>query len=295
MPDGIQTLRPRNPILLSINHCTMKKILVPFDFSDQAIEALKFATALVEKEKAEIQLVHSIELPVLTDSSVVLSFEQDYMREQKAVAEKKLSKAAQRWVKSNARVTCDVEFGGTIDTIERSIESSGADLVVMGTHGASGLKEYTIGSNTEKVVRRSPVPVIAVRKAGKTINNIVFPTRPEGDQEEITMQIKNLQNFFKAKLHVLYVNTPALFHRDAEIKPKLEAFAKRYMLKNYTLNIFNDLNEADGIINFTDKLPNAMVAMRTHGRLGITHLAAGSVAEDVVNHIECPIWTLKIK
>lgn len=273
----------------------MKKILVPFDFSDQAIEALKFAVTLSEKEKAEILLVHSIELPVLSESSLVLSFEQDYMKDQKAVTEKKLSKAAERWVKKAARVTLDVEFGGTIDSIERRIKASGADVVVMGTHGASGLREYTIGSNTEKVVRRSPVPVIAVRKSTRTISNIIFPTKPDGDQEEITMKVKDLQNFFKAKLHILYVNTPALFHRDGDVRPKLEAFAKRYMLKNYTVNIFNDLNEAEGIINFTGKLPDAMIAMRTHGRLGITHLAAGSVAEDVVNHIECPIWTLKIK
>jgi len=273
----------------------MKKILVPCDFSQSSIEALKFATEIAVKEKAEIRLIHAIELPTLYDSSFALAFEQDYMKDQRSAALKKLNKVADRWVKGAVKTTSEVEFGGTIGVIERTIKSSRADLLVMGTHGASGLKEYTIGSNTEKVVRNSQVPMIAVRKAVKNISNIVFPVRPEADLENITMHVKALQDLFKAKLHVLFVNTPALFHRDSEIRPKLDALAKQYMLKNYTLNIFNDSLEAEGIINFTAGLKEPMVAMRTHGRRGITHLANGSVAEDVVNHIECPVWTYKIK
>lgn len=77
--------------------------------------------------------------------------------------------------------------------------------------------------------------------------------------------------------------------------PELEKFAKRFMLKNYTLNIFGDFAEEDGIINFSKNVKADMVVMRTHGRKGLAHLGAGSIAEDVVNHIECPIWTFKIK
>lgn len=272
----------------------MKRILVPFDFSQQAQEALKFAVIIAKKDKSDIRLIHSIELPVVFDSMAILAFERDFMTTQKSAALKKMERLIDRLAK-DVKATPQVEFGGTINVIEHAIKTSGADLVVMGTHGASGLKEYTIGSNTEKIVRNSAVPVIAVRKAPKAIKHIVFPTQPKGDQEQVTMQIKRLQDLFKAKLHVLFVNTPGAFRRDALVKPDLEAFAKRYMLKNYTLNIYNDTDEAEGIINFTSELSDAMVAMRTHGRLGITHLAAGSVAEDVVNHIECPIWTLKLK
>jgi nucleotide-binding universal stress UspA family protein len=217
------------------------------------------------------------------------------MKEQRIAAIKKLNKLAERWVKGIVKTTSDVQFGGIIGVIERTIKSYGADLVVMGTHGASGIKEYTIGSNAEKVVRNSTVPVIAFRKAAKNIKNIVFPVRPEGDLEDLTMRVKELQDQFNAKIHVLFVNTPGLFHRDSDIKPKMESLAKRYLLKNYTLNIFNDIGQAEGIINFTNNLKDAMVAMQTHGRRGITHLATGSVAEDVVNHIECPVWTFKIK
>jgi nucleotide-binding universal stress UspA family protein len=273
----------------------MKTILVPCDFSQQSIEALKFATEIAVRQDAELRLLNVIELPVLYDSSFSLAFEQDYMKQQRSAALLKLNKIADRWVKDATKTTSEVEFGGLVTVIEQSLKTHGAGLVVMGTQGASGIKEYTIGSNTEKVVRNITVPLIAVRKSVKNISNIIFPVRPEGDLEDITMRVKALQAIFKAHLHVLYVNTPALFHRDADIKPKLEALAKRYLLKNYTLNIFNDIGEAEGIINFSNDLKEPMVAMRTHGRRGLTHLANGSVAEDVVNHIECPVWTFKIK
>jgi nucleotide-binding universal stress UspA family protein len=273
----------------------MKNILVPCDFSQPSIEALKFATEIAVRKKAGIHLINAIEFPVLYDSSFALAFEQDYMKDQRSAALKKLNKISERWVKGAAKTTSEVEFGGTINVIQRSIEATKSELVVMGTHGASGLREYTIGSNTERIVRNSKVPMIAIRKAVKNISNIVFPVRPEGNLEDITMRVKDLQEFFKAKLHVLFVNTPALFHRDSDIKPQLDILAKRYMLKNYTLNIYNDIDEAEGIINFSSTMKEPLIAMRTHGRPGITHLANGSVAEDVVNHMDCPVWTYKIK
>lgn len=273
----------------------MKTILVPCDLSQSAIEALKFAITLAQKEKAEVHLLHSIELPALHDSSLTVAFEQEYMKDKRTAALEKLNKVVDHWVKGTTEVKVDVAFGAVVPVIENAIASGGFDLVIMGTHGASGIKEYTIGSNTEKIVRNSNVPVIAIRKASTEISDIIFPVNPDKAQETLTTQIKSLQSTFSAKLHLLFVNTPAYFQNDSLMQPKLENFAKRHLLENYTVNIFNDIAEAEGIINFTRQFPSPMVAMRTHGRLGITHLAFGSVTEDVVNHIDCPIWTLRIK
>ncbi|MDZ7650500.1 MAG: universal stress protein [Cytophagales bacterium] len=166
----------------------------------------------------------------------------------------------------------------------------------MGTHGASGLKEFFVGSNTEKIVRTSQVPVIAIKgpvKAG-SIKNIVFPNVLSLEQEELTQKVKALQSFFKATLHVLYVNTPSNFRRDIEVKKEMKDFAKRFMLKDYTLTIFNDYSEEEGLRNFVVESKADLVAMSTHGRRGINHLMSGSIAEDAVNHLTCPIWTYKI-
>lgn len=275
----------------------MKKILVPCDFSDPAIQAFKFAVDIANKSGGEIYLLNVVELPVLHDSVLMptLSFEEAFIVDLKASAEKNFKKMKEKWAKEGPRIHAFVEYGGTTPTIRQFVEDKKVDLVIMGTHGASGLKDFLIGSNTEKIVRTSGVPVIAVKQKVKEIKNIVFPNVLVNEQEELTMQVKNLQSFFKAKLHLLYVNTPALFKRDAETREAMKAFAKRYMLKDYTLNIYNDLSEEDGVTNFSKDMNADLVAMGTHGRRGISHLMMGSVAEDIVNHLQCPIWTFRAK
>lgn len=272
----------------------MKNILVPCDFSEPSVQAFRFAVDIARQSRGEIHLLHVVELPVLYNETVIMSFEQSYFEDMKKDAEKNFKKIIEKWG-GGLKIKMSTEFGGLLPTIRETAKKIKADLLVTGTHGAKGLKEFTVGSNTEKIVRTIEIPVVAVKKAPKAVKNIVFPTRPELDQEELTMKVKELQNFYKATIHVLYVNTPAVFRTDLISKPALADFAKRFMLKNFTLNIYNDTDEEQGIINFSREMKADLVAMRTHGRRGFAHLATGSIAEDVVNHIECPIWTYKIK
>lgn len=83
--------------------------------------------------------------------------------------------------------------------------------------------------------------------------------------------------------------------RSAEEMDMMEEFARHYALSNYTLNTRNDFSEQDGIINFAHEIKADMITMGTHGRRGLAHLFMGSVTEDVVNHVDCPIWTYVIK
>lgn len=273
----------------------MKKILVPCDFSEPAVQAFRMAVNMARKSKGEVMLLTVLELPVLYDSAAILKFEEVFMKENKERAVKKFIKLKKKWANNGPKVSMEVLYGGTVTRIRDFITMTKPDLIVIGTHGASGIKEFTIGSNTEKIVRSSPVPVIAIKHAPESVKEIVFPVRPDLDQEELTMKIKDLQDFFGARLHVVYINTPALFKSDLESNAKLQAMAKRFMLKNFTINIFNDRTEEEGIANFAKEVKADMIAMRTHGRRGIAHLAMGSIAEDVVNHISCAVWTFKVK
>jgi hypothetical protein len=171
------------------------------------------------------------------------------------------------------------------------------DLIVMGTHGSSGIREVLIGSNTEKIVRSATVPVIAIKDPIniKSIKNIVFPNTLIQNQEDLIMKIKALQNFFGATLHIVWINTLNNFTRDTITYQRLNEFAKRFMLKDFTLNVFNDPYEESGVINFAHMIKADMIAMGTHGRKGIAHFLNGSVAEDVVNHVDSPMWTYAIK
>lgn len=277
----------------------MKKLLVPCDFSAQATEAFKSALSIAEKSGGEVHLLHVIELPILHDAVLmpVLSFEEALFRELEVKAAAEFSRVQMLNSKSIPVIT-KVLFGATARMILDYANDQAIGLVVMGTRGATGLREAFIGSNAEKIVRQSRVPVLVVRQGFTTdsIKDLVFPNSLEtGNQEELVLRVKALQDFFGARLHILWVNTPTNFTADHLTKERLQKFADRFMLQNYTINIYNDVYEEAGIINFAHSLKATMLVMGTHGRRGLAHIFSGSVTEDVVNHTDLPIWTTRIE
>jgi len=278
----------------------MKKILVPCDFSEQAVNAFRFALDVAAQSKGEIHIINVVEVPVVHDSVLmpVMAYEEALFQELREKAEKQFKKMQTKYAPENKKITSKVIFGPVYRMLTDYISDNSIDLVVMGSKGSSGIREILIGSNAEKIVRNSPVPVITIKKyvKGESIKNIVFPnTLNTENQEDLVTSVKALQSFFKAKIHIVWINTPTNFTRDTITQKRLNAFAKRFMLKDYTINIFNDPYEEAGVINFTKDINGDMIAMGTHGRKGLAHLMSGSVAEDVVNHVDCPIWTYAIK
>jgi nucleotide-binding universal stress UspA family protein len=273
----------------------MKKILVPCDFSKPAINAFRFALDIAKRSKGTIRLIHIIQLPVMHDTVLmpVLNFEEEMLKDLSNKTAARFKKLNEKYNEEGVKVSWEVEFGQPSRTLVEIIKSQSVDLVIMGSHGASGLREYFIGSNAEKVIRLSPVPVLITKNYYKgPIENIVFPNTLEiENQAELIAKVKALQSFFNAKLHIVWINTPINFTSDVITQQRLEAFAKRFGLKDYSLHIFNHPNEEDGIIRFNEFIKGDIIAMGTHGRKGFTHLINGSVAEDVANHTDSLIWT----
>ena len=104
-------------------------------------------------------------------------------------------------------------------------------------------------------------------------------------------RLKALQKLFKADLNIVYVNTPFNFKTDESLRPQVTEFINKNGFKNSTFTIFNDQDEVSGIRNFAKKINADLVALPTQSKKGLSHFLFGSVAEDVTNHIECPIWT----
>jgi nucleotide-binding universal stress UspA family protein len=90
------------------------------------------------------------------------------------------------------------------------------------------------------------------------------------------------------------INTPTRFRKDQEAKEAILEFAKHYKVENYTVNVRNAFDERNGIIDFVHETKADMLAMATHGRRGLAHLFVGSLTENVVNHVDCPIWTYSV-
>jgi nucleotide-binding universal stress UspA family protein len=277
----------------------MKNILVPCDFSACAVEAFQFARGIALKSKGEIHVLKAIDLPVMMVAGFDVQpyvYDPTLLRDLETDARDKFTKMLERFGADGLTIKFHVTYEPPTVSIRQFVKNNAIDLIVMGTKGSSGINEYLIGSTTEKVVQKSKVPVIAVRKAQgiDQIRKIIFPTTLRLDQHALIEKVKELQAFFGASLEVLWINTPMNFKTDLESKALLEDFARNYNLTNYHLHVRNDTIEEDAIAHFTHEIKGDMVAMATHGRRGLAHTLMGSVTEDVVNHLQCPIWTFSL-
>ena len=277
----------------------MKNILVPCDFSGPAVNAFRFAIRIAKESKASVHLLHAAELPSMPAYVVRPedASEASIIHELDKKAEKGFKELTRQYMTEGVKVVTKLEFGTTSQTILEYIVEENIDFVVMGSHGASGLKEFFIGSNAEKIVRSSPVPVLVVKNYfNGNVTNIVFPNTLEMEhQEDLVMKVKALQDLFHAKLHIVYINTSLNFTSDTVTLSRLQAFASRFMIKDYTINVFNHKDEEEGIKHFARKVNAELIAMGTHGRKGIARLVNGSLAEDVTNHSDSLVWTYLLK
>jgi nucleotide-binding universal stress UspA family protein len=277
----------------------MERILVPCDFSDPAISAFRLAVELADKSGADIHVLNVVELPIMHDDVLtpMPSFDETLLRELSERSEKKFADLKEEFADKALNIKTKIEFGPIVPTILDYLADNGVNLVVMGTKGVTGLEEVLIGSNAEKLVRNASCPVIAVKRRVSLdeLRHIVFPNSMEEGQEDLILHVKALQHILDATLHIVWVDTSTKREDHQLIKQQLDDFAKRFMLKDYTVNVFKANNKETGIIKFTHWINATMIAMGTHARKGLSHFFKGSITEGVVNHVHCPIWTYVIK
>lgn len=282
----------------------MKKILVPTDFSNPAKLATEVAIEIAKKASAQIVLLHVIEMPSDESFNTEGQISQSDDWEDKLftlklieISKKQLSAACKTIEAGGVPATYKLKMGNPFHGIRTSVTHENADLVVMGTSGRSKLEEMIIGSNTEKVVRYAKCPVLTVheKSSGSNFSNIVYASSLSEDEKDFSSVVLNTQELYGATIHLVRVNTPMNFKPDTVVKDAMEKFARKLNLKNYTLNVFNDLSEEEGIIHFANSINADLIALATHGRTGFAHVIAGSIAEDVANHSRKPVLTFVTK
>lgn len=275
----------------------MKKILVPTDFSTQAYNALKVAACIAKKsENSEILLLHILDLPQQGTDSIQKGTPAPEVMFFKNAAEQKLQELALSPIFADIKVSTSLILDRTAYGVTKTAETNDVDLIVMGSHGASGVKEYFVGSNTQKVVRTSDVPVLVIKGNGDDfkVHDLVFASDFTDNMKESFKKILRLHKMFNTKLHLLMVNTPNSFKPTYVAEEILDEFLKDITETEYDLSIYNDLTVEKGVLNYAKKVDSDLITIATHGRTGLSHFFNGSISEDLVNHSPISVLTLKI-
>ncbi len=279
----------------------MKTILVPTDFSSYADRALKLACQIAQKQSAEIKLLHVVEqasAPYMTAVSTGLSdqlgnvFVLRRLEKAKSHLEVLVSEISRQGIEVNYQI----KIGNPYQSISAHLKQEQCDLIVMGTHGTSGMEEMILGSNAEKVVRKATCPVITIKDKTnlEDLREMVVAVNPMEPAFTYT-QLRSLQELLDVRLHLVAVNTPSNFIVERDGLSSLMDFAISGNLSDYQLSLYSDVTEEEGIRHYAEDQGADIIAMATHGRSGLGHLLAGSISEQMVNHARLPVVTVPYK
>tara|TARA_B110000003_G_scaffold267739_2_gene296354 strand:- start:504 stop:1331 length:828 start_codon:yes stop_codon:yes gene_type:complete len=275
----------------------MYKILVPVDFSKRSEYAVKMASQIGSKIDSEIYLLHLVELPsgivdMGSGSNFSIPESMMYLRKVK----EKILKLKSNFFSDNQMVKYSIKFQHPYEGIKDYVKKINANLIVMGSQGISDFEEMIIGSNTEKIVRTSSVPVIVVKTDSKKFKfrNLIFASNYEKENKLAFKKFLDFSKLFNCKIHLLKVNTITNFESSSKTKGKIKEFIEEFNLTKKTINIYNDSSVVKGITNFAKEIDADLIALSTHGRSGLSSLFNSSISKSVSKNVLRPVITFKI-
>lgn len=277
----------------------MKKIIIPVDFSEHSEFALETAALLAKKFDSELLILHMLELSTMMYSSSVNDQYEEvafYLK----LAEQKFDNFLDKPYLEDIKITPIVKHFKVFSEVNEIAKQHQADLVVMGSHGSSGFKEFVIGSNAEKVIRNAEIPVLVVKNKLNAVDfsEIIFLSNFDKEMTNAFVKAKHICNQFDARLKLLNVNIPTdRFQSTVELDTKITQFfdnAEWHTDRKKDVICISDYTVEEGVLNYAKTHPTDLIIIPTHGRKGISHFLSGSIAEDIVNHSDALIMTIKI-
>lgn len=274
----------------------MKTILVPTDFSECAHHAARFAADIARRSDAKIIFLHVIDIPsyefgILPGQDSTNVPEMLFLMKRARQQFKEL--LTQDFLKG-VEVAEAVQMDGVYDSIDKQAKEHGVGLIVMGTHGTSGFtSEFFVGSNTDKVVRQSSIPVIALRHQVSVdgIKRIVFASDFEETEKIPFAPFKEMADILGAHVQLLRVVSPDDFAFSGEMIPRMREFAEKHGIEEHSCHIHTAASVQNGIVEFARMNGAGLIGTVTHGRRGLSLLLNGSITSDITSTSHVPVMT----
>ncbi|HTL81958.1 MAG TPA: universal stress protein [Bacteroidia bacterium] len=275
----------------------LRKILVPIDFSKTSEQALRNAGEIAQNNNAELILMHALHTNEYHFDVPDKALRITNKAEIEEIVNKKLGELAAKTSKEfSVPVKKVLVHGKPAAKIVEWAEEENADLIVMGTHGASGFHEYFAGSNANKVAHLSSVPVITINDGKKKtgIKNIVLPIdRSRHSREKVEAAVK-LASACKAKLHILGFidhNRDNGYKKLQMILGQVEQLAKKEGVEFQTRNLEAE-NEAVEVLKYGGMVDADLVVTMTDHESHVGKGLLGTAFKHIINHSRIPVMSM---
>lgn len=269
----------------------MKTILVPTDYSENAENALTYACEINKQLNYKILLFHSYHIPIPVSDIPVVPVSEAEVRRNSVNA---LNAIKKNMEKSYAGMEFNVlaNMGLADDEIVNEAKNLKCELIVMGTHGKSGLGDYIMGTNTATVIGNAPCPVLAVpeKVAFKGIHKIVFAADYGTHNFDNALHVVNLARHFDSELILLHI-TKGKMDENFEYA-ELEAFKHRLSEQSgYPKISFKLLEDTDiyhGLNIYLDEINADMLAISMRNRNFFQKIFDRSLTKKMIYHSHLP-------
>ena len=294
----------------------IEKILVQLDGSKLSEVALPWAEEISGRLGASITIIHVTEMAKDPHDLFHQAYFQKIVNDTRQVIQEYSVTPKQ----SSVDVQSEVLSGNPAEKIVEYAEENQIGLIVMATHGRSGISRWTLGSVADKVVRATTRPVLLIRSKdfltevhGKgMLNRILVPLDGSENAKAIIPYIEELALGLKAEVLLLQavpkgyqvlsgyvastaevVDSDMLMARDHLNKVATQLEEKGVSIKTEVKMINDETHAAEEIIDFASQIQAGLVAISTHGRSGIRRWAFGSVAERVLREGDTPLLLVR--
>ena len=280
----------------------IKRILIPLDFSKTSLKALDHAAHLAKLCDAEITLLHVPEsLSVMSNSGYFdpPDFHEEYEKNISDQSDAKLGEiAAQLKKKGIAKVDTLTVIGNPKKEILKVSKNIKADLIVMGTHGTSGIKEFFVGSNTFSIIKDAKCPVLSVQQDQKKpgFNNILVPFRDKPHSREKVNYAIDLGLLYKATIHVLGIDTEFTKAHKTKIEREAEQIKKIIEKRGLTckVKVISNTYLAETLLKHAADIgADLIISMSDLDKTSITEYFSGPYAQQIVNHSPIPVFSIR--
>jgi nucleotide-binding universal stress UspA family protein len=272
----------------------MKSILVATDFSNNAKNALKYANAFAEATQHQLLLLNVYKPSVGQYSPVHAIIAEETMNE-KSRCHQLLKKLKEKILTVPA--TDIVAEGEAINEIIKTCNINKANFIIVGTHGASGIKKALVGSNTSKVIAKAEVPVLAIPEKYRfqKIETIVYATDFKNTLNELKVLIP-IAKLLNAKIEIVYLRYK--WDKDNEQKVELESKIKRLSFKNIAIveqKATIEQTMTDQLKKYITKTKPQMLAMFPTDKSWFDKIFSSSKTEDLAYELKVPLLSIRKK
>jgi nucleotide-binding universal stress UspA family protein len=273
----------------------VKKILIPFDFSDTAALSLDHAVNMAKLKQSEIVLLHIVETVTLP-SSLSHAFSGFEKKVESASNERLQELADNLKLQHGIQVHILTDVGKIYKQITHTAKQAHIDLIIMGTHGAEGHK-YSIGSNTTRVVQESPCPVLAVQHAAKKLGfeRIVLPIDDSPESRQKVNHALEIARMYNSEIIVvgLMSSSGEDYSRKFRIKiEQVEDWLTEHGIKCSSQLVQSD-DRAKTTLRVAAENKGDLVIIMTEQEPSLAGMLLGTYASKVVNHSKIPILTVR--